>query len=314
MTQRAFPVAMLGLGSFLAAAPLTPLLASPPEPLNKESWIKPDDYPSRAARDEREGTVRFSVRVSPNGRVEDCSIVSSSGYDDLDETTCKLVARRARFKPALDEGGNEVVSYYSNSVRWTLGGDESSERPQSADANQYSNESQRGGDPQSFALPQASQEAEGQPNPLNEAPTYQQAEAPEQPEQLATEQEPDSAAENPDEEVAPSHNDGEKTPWLKYAIFASPVALYLWYLSYKSSRKCPACGQNWGLKKLSSFDEPKSTFQNRSKQSGGSDYIDVKTYESGLRTEVFQCKHCDHEVTRRGSYKKQIDSHSERYR
>jgi TonB family protein len=207
MTQRAFPVAILGLGSFLATAPLSPLLASPPEPLNKETWIKPDDYPSRAARDEQEGAVRFSVRVSSNGRVEDCSIVSSSGYDDLDETTCKLVARRARFKPALDENGSEVVSYYSNSVRWTLGRDEASERPQFADANQYSNESQRGDDPQSFASPQASQ-AEAQPNPLNEAAAHQQAQAQEPPEQLATEQEPDSATESPDEEVTPSHDEG----------------------------------------------------------------------------------------------------------
>lgn len=315
MSQRAYPVALLGFGSLLVAAPLTALSASPPEPLNREIWIKSDDYPSRAAREEREGTVRFSARVSPNGRVEDCSIVNSSGHDDLDEATCKLIARRARFKPALDDSGGEVVSYYSSSVRWSLGGTESisPDRPQFAETDEYSGQSQRDGDPPSFALPQATQPDSADTSEQNEEPARQQAPE-ERPTAVVTAQEPDASSETPNEESASSDDEGQKTPWLKYAIFATPVALYLWYRGYKSSRKCPSCGREWGLKKISSFDEPKSTFQNRSRQSDSSDYIDVKTFESGLRTDIFQCKHCDHEVTRRGSYKKQIDSNSERFR
>jgi len=49
----------------------------------------------------------------------DCTVTSSSGSPDLDAATCTNVTRRARFKPAL-ENGQPVQSTYSNRIRWVI--------------------------------------------------------------------------------------------------------------------------------------------------------------------------------------------------
>ena len=116
------------------AAPVTPIVIAPPAPVpppaappkaaqprnNPASWATTNDYPSRALREEREGTTGFRVTVGPDGRVTDCSITSSSGHADLDEAACANITRRARFKPATDGSGNPVQGAYSNRVRWVI--------------------------------------------------------------------------------------------------------------------------------------------------------------------------------------------------
>ena len=86
---------------------------------NPASWATPDDYPQRALREEKTGTTGFRVTVGPDGRVVDCQIISSSGTPELDDATCKNVTRRARFKPAM-ENGTAVQSTYSNRIRWVI--------------------------------------------------------------------------------------------------------------------------------------------------------------------------------------------------
>ena len=86
---------------------------------NPGSWATTNDYPSRALREEREGTTGFRVTVGPDGRVTDCQITSSSGHADLDQATCDNVRRRARFTPAV-ENGQPTSGSYSNRVRWVI--------------------------------------------------------------------------------------------------------------------------------------------------------------------------------------------------
>ncbi len=87
---------------------------------NPGGWAAPDDYPSRALREDREGVTRFRVSIGTDGKVESCDVVGSSGHADLDEATCKLVSRRARFKPATDGDGEPTTGSYSNAVRWQI--------------------------------------------------------------------------------------------------------------------------------------------------------------------------------------------------
>ena len=87
---------------------------------NPGSWATNDDYPSRALREERQGTTRFTVTIGTDGRITGCTITSSSGSPDLDETTCNLITRRGRFKPAIDSEGQPVTDTYSNAVRWVI--------------------------------------------------------------------------------------------------------------------------------------------------------------------------------------------------
>lgn len=116
-------------------APVVPVLAppapvAPPPPRvqpkqatpkgNPGNWATTNDYPTRALREEREGTTSFRVTVGPDGRVTSCEIIGSSGSDDLDAATCSNVTRRARFNPATDGDGNPTTGSYSNRVRWVI--------------------------------------------------------------------------------------------------------------------------------------------------------------------------------------------------
>lgn len=87
---------------------------------NPANWATTNDYPSRALREEREGTTGFRVSVGPDGRVTSCEVTSSSGSSDLDEATCSNVTRRARFAPAMDGEGNPTSGSYTNRIRWVI--------------------------------------------------------------------------------------------------------------------------------------------------------------------------------------------------
>lgn len=106
-----------------APAPAPPPAAPPKAAVprgNPASWATANDYPSRALREEREGTTGFRVSVTPDGRVGDCQVTSSSGHSDLDEATCANITRRARFTPAKDGSGNAVTGTYSSRIRWVI--------------------------------------------------------------------------------------------------------------------------------------------------------------------------------------------------
>lgn len=92
-----------------------------PEPRGRPGdWANANDYPSRALREEREGVTRFSVQVGTDGRVTSCQVTGSSGHADLDDTTCKLITRRARFRPATDGNGDPTTGSWSSAVRWEI--------------------------------------------------------------------------------------------------------------------------------------------------------------------------------------------------
>lgn len=82
-------------------------------------WVTNDDYPSRAAREERQGTTGFRLSVDASGRVTGCDITSSSGSPDLDSTACSLLMRRAKFAPATRDG-EPVAGSWSSRFRWVL--------------------------------------------------------------------------------------------------------------------------------------------------------------------------------------------------
>lgn len=106
-----------------AAPPPPPPVAKRPNPIpkgNPGNWANTNDYPSRALQQEREGTTGFRVTVGPDGRVQSCTVTSSSGHADLDDATCKNIQRRGRFDPALDASGNPTSGSWSSRVRWQI--------------------------------------------------------------------------------------------------------------------------------------------------------------------------------------------------
>ena len=113
---------------FTTAAPPPPPPPPPPrfQPKgaapkgNPGNWATSNDYPSRALREEREGSTGFRVTVGTDGKVADCTVTRSSGSPDLDQATCDNIRRRARFTPATDGEGNPTTGAYSSTIRWVI--------------------------------------------------------------------------------------------------------------------------------------------------------------------------------------------------
>lgn len=93
-------------------------IATPAKPLN--SWITSDDYPAEALRREATGTTATLLRITATGTVDDCQIVLTSGFVELDEATCRLALLRAKFTPALDAANKPRVSHLFRRVGWTI--------------------------------------------------------------------------------------------------------------------------------------------------------------------------------------------------
>jgi TonB family protein len=105
--------------------PRSPLLlpgkSRPAKPRgNPGYWVSTIDYPARSLQMEEEGTTGFRLGVGVDGRVNSCTITSSSGFASLDAATCSNITRRARFDPGLDDDGNPIVGHYSNRVTWRI--------------------------------------------------------------------------------------------------------------------------------------------------------------------------------------------------
>lgn len=97
------------------------LLAAATEPA-KKSIFSMDDYPAEALRKGEQGQVVADLLINASGGVETCSIVSSSGFSDLDQATCALLQRRARFTPAKDGVGHGMYAVFRTPpVTWSLG-------------------------------------------------------------------------------------------------------------------------------------------------------------------------------------------------
>lgn len=87
---------------------------------NPQSWVTAEDYPPAAQREGRQGVVGMSWQVNEQGKIENCQITQSSGSTDLDETACRLVTRRGKYAPALDQNGKPMRVTQSTRFRWVL--------------------------------------------------------------------------------------------------------------------------------------------------------------------------------------------------
>lgn len=87
---------------------------------NPGDWVTTDAYPPSAIRAGLEGRTGFRLDVGSNGRATGCTIVSSSGADQLDRTACRVLMSKARFTPAKDGDGNPTASTYAGAVTWKL--------------------------------------------------------------------------------------------------------------------------------------------------------------------------------------------------
>ncbi len=102
--------------------PPAPSQARGVRPKGQSSWAGriQSNYPARALREGTEGRVGVRVTVNAEGRVDACSVSSSSGSSVLDEAACQGMQRYARFDPALNDGGNPVSASWSTTIVYQL--------------------------------------------------------------------------------------------------------------------------------------------------------------------------------------------------
>ena len=80
-----------------------------------------DDYPADAQRNGEQGTAQARLSVDTNGRVTGCVLVRKSGSRSLDDATCRILKKRARFKPAHDSQGNDITdTVVTPPITWRL--------------------------------------------------------------------------------------------------------------------------------------------------------------------------------------------------
>lgn len=87
-------------------------------PRQTKGRLKYSDWPHRLSDAGIGGTVSVRYDVTIAGRATDCEITRSSGNDELDALTCRLIEERFRFKPSLDERGRPVQSTIVQNHSW----------------------------------------------------------------------------------------------------------------------------------------------------------------------------------------------------
>lgn len=118
---RTIPTTPVNPGPLVVEPPAPVITPSPARPRNAMSgWITADDYSNRDLRRGNEGTARYRLVVGSNGRVDACEVLSSTGHGSLDQATCRLIQQRARFNPATNNRGEDVVGTYTGTVTWQI--------------------------------------------------------------------------------------------------------------------------------------------------------------------------------------------------
>ena len=93
----------------------------PAEPIGSPaSWVSPNDYPKEARRNREMGRVKVRFDIDDAGKVTRCQVVTSSGSQSLDETTCERTRSRARFRPARDTAGKAIPTIRIMTFTWLL--------------------------------------------------------------------------------------------------------------------------------------------------------------------------------------------------
>lgn len=113
----------------------------PVEPLSGDLFVEQTKngafifkkYPARALAAGEQGDVEFRAAYNKHGYVLDCEVTRSSGYRLLDNETCEIVVRHARFKPALLNQGKARRGTLNGLFEWRIPGAGQPNAPKLAD-------------------------------------------------------------------------------------------------------------------------------------------------------------------------------------
>ena len=102
------------------AGPVASEESAVPTPLQPlPTLISWQDYPDEALKNRQQGSVRFRLDITPEGRVAGCTVLKSSRSRSLDATTCRIMTSRARFAAAAHPSSN--LRSLESTITWRLG-------------------------------------------------------------------------------------------------------------------------------------------------------------------------------------------------
>jgi hypothetical protein len=88
-----------------------------------QKWMSSNDYPTKMLSAGQPAIVDYRLSVDVEGNPVSCFIQLTTRPKEFDNAVCGSLMKRARFKPALDEEGKPLASYYINTVRFVLSPD-----------------------------------------------------------------------------------------------------------------------------------------------------------------------------------------------
>lgn len=99
-----------------------------------ERLFKDDDYPDKLVEKGVQGSVGALLTIDANGAVTACRAIESSRTVELDELTCTIFRKRAKYVPAIDKSGKAVPAMTYFRVNWMIDGGSRSDYSMSSGA------------------------------------------------------------------------------------------------------------------------------------------------------------------------------------
>lgn len=93
---------------------------SDPKPIDAAAWMTTDDYPEELLLKRVGGTADITVQVDPKGRVTGCRVAKSTGSEQLDALSCRLIVARGTFRPATDAKGAAIAGQWQGKFGWQV--------------------------------------------------------------------------------------------------------------------------------------------------------------------------------------------------
>lgn len=93
---------------------------TPPLPIGDQgAWFPQDAYPASARRNGESGRVAVLLTLDAAGVPTGCTVRESTASETLNQVTCELAMRNARFNPRLDADGRGMPGTYQvGGVNW----------------------------------------------------------------------------------------------------------------------------------------------------------------------------------------------------
>jgi protein TonB len=87
-------------------------------PMHTGGKLRPADLPKDLVAEHRDAEVGVRYYVGVDGRVSGCTVTRTSGSQQVDTLTCRLIEERFRFRPSLDGNGHPVRSIIVETHSW----------------------------------------------------------------------------------------------------------------------------------------------------------------------------------------------------